>query len=63
MRQRVENSDIGYVNEFGDRVEAQMAQAKKELKDAMDLGDVEKQVDVQAKLGRLVIEEETCCFT
>ena len=24
----------------------------------MDLGDVEKQVDVQAKLGRLVIEEE-----
>ena len=58
LRQRVENSDIGYVTEFGDRVEAQMAQAKKELKDAMDLGDVEKQVDVQAKLGRLVIEEE-----
>jgi len=58
LRQRVENSDSGYVTEFGDRVEAQMAQAKKELKDAMDLGDVEKQVDVQAKLGRLAIEEE-----
>ena len=58
MRQKAQALDSGYVTEFGDRVEAQMAQAKKELKDAMDLGDVEKQVDVQAKLGRLAIEEE-----
>ena len=58
MRQKAQALDSGYVAEFGDRVEAQMAQAKKELKDAMDLGDVEKQVDVQAKLGRLAIEEE-----
>ena len=58
MRQKAQALDTGYVTEFGDRVEAQMAQAKKELKDAMDLGDVEKQVDVQAKLSRLAIEEE-----
>ena len=35
--------DTGYVTEFADRVEAQMTQAKNELKQAMDLGDVDKQ--------------------
>ena len=58
MRQKAQALDTGYVTEFGDRVDAQITQAKKELKDAMDLGDVEKQVDIQAKLGRLAIEEE-----
>ena len=58
LRQKAQALDSGYVTEFGDRVDAQISQAKKELKDAMDLGDVEKQVDVQAKLGRLAIEEE-----
>ena len=50
--------DTGYVTEFADRVEAQMAQAKNELKQAMDLGDVDKQVEAQAKISRLSIEEE-----
>jgi len=58
MRQKAQALDTGYVTEFGDRVDAQITQAKKELKDAMDLGDVEKQVDILAKLGRLAIEEE-----
>ena len=58
LRSKAQALDRGYVTEFGDRVDAQISQAKKELKDAMDLGDVEKQVDVQAKLGRLAIEEE-----
>ena len=50
--------DTGYVTEFADRVEAQMTQAKNELKQAMDLGDVDKQVEAQAKISRLSIEEE-----
>ena len=58
MRQKAQALDTGYITEFGDRVDAQITQAKKELKDAMDLGDVERQVDIQAKLGRLAIEEE-----
>ena len=58
LRNKAQALDAGYVTEFGDRVDAQISQAKKELKDAMDLGDVEKQVDVQAKLSRLAIEEE-----
>ena len=50
--------DTGYVTEFADRVEAQMTQAKNELKQAMDLGDVDKQVEAQSKISRLSIEEE-----
>ena len=58
IRQRANALDSGYVNEFGDRVDAQMTEAKNELKQAMDLGDVDKQVEIQAKLSRLAIEQE-----
>jgi len=58
IRQRANALDSGYVAEFGDRVDAQMTEAKNELKQAMDLGDVDKQVEVQAKLSRLAIEQE-----
>ena len=58
IKQRAQQVDSGYVAEYGDRVEAQIAQAKRELKEAMDLGDTEKQVDAQTKLSRLAIEEE-----
>jgi hypothetical protein len=58
VRQQAAQINSGYVAEFGDRVASQMAEAKKELKEAMDLGDTEKQVEVQAKLSRLALEEE-----
>jgi hypothetical protein len=35
-----------------------MTQAKNELKQAMDLGDVDKQVEAQSKISRLSIEQE-----
>ena len=56
--QRANELDSGYVTEFGDRVAAQITETKNELKQAMDLGDVDKQVEAQAKLSRLSIEEE-----
>ena len=56
--QRANQLDSGYVAEFGDRVAAQITETKNELKQAMDLGDVDKQVEAQAKLSRLSIEEE-----
>jgi hypothetical protein len=58
IKTRAQQVDSGYVAEYGDRVESQITNAKKELKEAMDLGDTEKQVDAQAKLSRLAIEEE-----
>ena len=58
IKQRANALDSGYVAEFGDRVASQMAETKNELKQAMDLGDIDKQVEAQAKLSRLSIEEE-----
>ena len=58
IKSRAQQVDSGYVAEYGDRVDSQIANAKKELKEAMDLGDTEKQVDAQTKLSRLAIEEE-----
>ena len=58
VRQRAAQVNSGYMAEFGDRVTSQIAEAKKEMKEAMDLGDTEKQVEAQTKLSRLAIEEE-----
>ena len=58
IKERAQQIDSGYVAEYGDRVEAQITQAKRELKEAMDLGDTEKQVEAQTKISRLSIEEE-----
>ena len=58
IKSRAQQVDSGYVAEYGDRVESQIANAKKELKEAMDLGDTEKQVEVQAQISRLALEEE-----
>ena len=58
IKNRAQQVDSGYVAEYGDRVEAQITQAKRDLKEAMDLGDTEKQVDAQTKISRLAIEEE-----
>ena len=58
IKQRANALDSGYVAEFGDRVASQITETKNELKQAMDLGDIDKQVEAQAKLSRLSIEEE-----
>ena len=58
IRQQAQQLDHGYVSEFGDRVASQIGEAKKSLKEAMDLGDVDKQVEAQAQLSRLTIEED-----
>ena len=58
IKQQADQINSGYMAEFGDRVASQMAEAKKALKEAMDLGDTEKQVEVQAQISRLALEEE-----
>ena len=58
IKQQADQINSGYMAEFGDRVASQMAEAKKSLKEAMDLGDTEKQVEVQAQISRLALEEE-----
>ena len=58
IKQQADQINSGYMAEFGDRVASQMAEAKKALKEAMDLGDTDKQVEVQAQISRLALEEE-----
>jgi hypothetical protein len=58
IKQQADQINSGYMAEFGDRVASQMAEAKKSLKEAMDLGDTDKQVEVQAQISRLALEEE-----
>ena len=58
LQERARLLDSGYVNEFANRVEAQTAEAKKQLKEAMDLGDFDKQVEIQQKMSRLAVEAD-----
>jgi hypothetical protein len=56
LQHKARQLDSGYVSEFANRVEAQTSEVKKQLKEAMDLGDFEKQVEAQQKLARLAVE-------
>jgi len=58
LQEKARLLDSGYVNEFASRVEAQTAEAKKQLKEAMDLGDFDKQVEAQQKMARLAVEAD-----
>jgi len=58
LQGKVKSLDSGYLNEFSTRVEAETAETKKELKVALDSGDVDKQVEANQKLARLAIEHE-----
>ena len=58
LQGKVKSLDSGYLNEFSTRVEAETAETKKELKSALDTGDIDKQVEANQKLARLAIEHE-----
>jgi|TARA_R100001463_G_scaffold106830_2_gene161435 hypothetical protein len=58
LKQKTQLLDTGYVNEFASRVEAQTAEAKKQLKDAMDTGDIDAQVEAQQKIARLAVDAD-----
>jgi hypothetical protein len=58
LQQKAKLLDTGYVNEFASRVEAQTAEAKKQLKDAMDTGDIDAQVEAQQKIARLAVDAD-----
>ena len=58
LQQKTRQLHTGYVNEFASRVEAQTAEAKKQLKDAMDTGDIDAQVEAQQKIARLAVDAD-----
>ena len=58
MKARLQQLDQGYTNEYGARVEAQMDQAKKLIREARDVGDIDKETEAMSLLQRLAIEQE-----
>ena len=58
MKARLQQLDHGYTNEYGARVDSQMQQAKKILREARDVGDIDKETEAVSLLQRLAIEQE-----
>ena len=58
MKHQLTQQQHGYINEYGSRVESQHEQAKKLLKEARDIGDIDKEMEAQDLLARLAIERE-----
>ena len=58
VRKRTNNLDNSYVAEFENRVTAEKELWKSTLKEAIDLGDIDSQVEAQGKLGELGVHTE-----
>lgn len=58
MKDRLRLLDRGYVQEYGNRLNIEMATAKMQYKDAADRGDSDKMLEAQEKLARLNNELE-----
>ena len=58
MKKKLAELDQGYTNEYGARVESQHEQAKKLLREAREIGDVEKEIEAQDLIARLAIEKD-----
>ena len=58
VRKRTNNLDNSYVAEFENRVTAEKELWKSTLKEAIDRGDIDSQVEAQGKLGELGVHTE-----
>ena len=58
LKGRVQNLDVGYVNEYGDRIDTQAESLERELETAIATSDTSAQVEAQKKLSQLAIEKE-----
>mgnify|MGYP003625087732 CR=1 FL=1 len=58
LKGRVQNLDVGYVNEYSDRIASQTDSLEKELETAIAVSDTSAQVEAHKKLSQLAIEQE-----
>lgn len=58
MKERLRLLDRGYVTEYGNRLNVELAAARAQYKDAADRGDSDKMLEAQEKLSRLSTELE-----
>ena len=54
--------DDSYVNEFSNRVEVQQKHLEKELRDAIDKGDVDKQAKVQVEIAKTAQDAQRLAY-
>jgi len=55
---RLKQLDSGYLNEYGARIEAQIASARRAYKDAYDAGDTDKMIEAQEALARATTDQD-----
>ena len=58
LKERLTSLDKGYLNEYGTRLESQLATAKNIYRDAHESGDVDKMFEAQSALSKISIEQE-----
>lgn len=58
LKSRMQSSQQGYLNEYGQRLENQQNLAKQAYRDAHDRGDVDKMFEAQEMLSKISIEQE-----
>lgn len=58
LKANMQNSQQGYLNEYGQRLENQQNLAKQAYRDAHDRGDVDKMFEAQEMLSKISIEQE-----
>ena len=56
LKTRLDNLDKGYIEQFEGRVDSQLDSAKRSLKEAHEVGDVDKIVEAQEALSQLSVE-------
>ena len=58
LKSRMQNLDRGYLTEYGSRLEAQIAAAKKAYRDAYEAGDADKMLEAQETMSKMAVEQE-----
>ena len=58
LKSRMHNLDKGYLTEYGTRLDAQIAAAKRLHQEAHEAGDTEKMFEAQEQLSKIAIEQE-----
>jgi hypothetical protein len=55
---RLKQLDTGYLHEYGARIEAQIATARRNYKDAYEAGDTDRMIEAQESLARSISDKE-----
>ena len=63
LKQRSDKIDSSYMNEFDNRVKSDEDRLKQKLKEAIDSGDVDAQVEAQKQVAKLALESERLNIT